>query len=83
MFILFEPRCSQYFAGVYRGSLVEHSMIERDQELIIAAPESPGERLIAGLHHHTLSHHIPELLLSYPIFLTVIADDQCRLFYAH
>jgi hypothetical protein len=83
MFCLFKPRCSEHFAGVYRGRFVEHRMVERDQELIVAAAEPAGERLIAGLHHHAFPHHIPEILLCDPIFLPVIADDQCRLFYSH
>lgn len=62
---------------------VENRMLNRDQQLIIPSAESAGQRLIASLHNHSFTNHIPELLLRYPVFLTVVADDQGRFFDFH
>ena len=66
-----------------RGRLVEHRVLNRDQQLIVSAPEAPGQRMIAGLHNHSFPHHIPELLLCYPVFLAVVAYDQGSFFDFH
>src|SRR5215475_10223542 len=58
-------------------------MLNRDQQLIVPASEAPGQRLIAGLHNHSFPHHIPELLLGYPVFLAVVAYDQGSFFDFH
>jgi hypothetical protein len=74
---------TQHFSGVYRGRLVEHRVLNRDQQLIVPAPEAPGQRMIAGLHNHSFPNHVPELLLSYPVFLAVVAYDQGSFFNFH
>jgi hypothetical protein len=66
-----------------RGRFVEHSVLNRDQQLIIPASEAPGQWMIACLHNHSFPHHIPELFLRYPIFLTVVAYDQGSFFDFH
>src|SRR5262245_55765439 len=39
--------------------------------------------MIAGLHNHSFPHHVPELLLRYPVFLAVVAYDQGSFFDFH
>jgi hypothetical protein len=58
-------------------------VLNRDQQLIVPAPEAPGQWVIAGLHNHSFPHHVPELLLRYPIFLAVVAYDQGSFFDFH
>jgi hypothetical protein len=58
-------------------------VLNRDQQLIVPAPESPGQRMIAGLHNHSFPNHVPELLLRYPVFLAVVAYDQGSFFDFH
>lgn len=58
-------------------------MLNCDQQLIVPAPESPGQRLIARLHYYSFTNHIPELLLRYPVFFAVVADNQGRFFDFH
>src|SRR5262249_8714832 len=74
---------AQHFSRMIRGRLVEHCVLNRDQQLIIPASEASGQRLIAGLDNHAFPHHIPELLLRYPVFLTVVAYDQGSFFNFH
>jgi len=74
---------AQHFSGVDRGRLVEHRVLNRDQQLIVPASEAPGQRMIAGLHNHSFPHHVPELLLCYPVFLAVVAYDQGSFFDFH
>lgn len=58
-------------------------MLDSDQQLIVSTPESPGQRLIAGLHNHAFTNHVPELFLRYPVFFTVVADNQGSFFDFH
>jgi hypothetical protein len=39
--------------------------------------------MVAGLHNDSFPHHVPELLLRYPIFLIVVAYDQGSFFDFH
>src|SRR5215471_5048034 len=39
--------------------------------------------MIAGLHNHSFTNHVPELLLRYPVFLVVVAYDQGSFFDFH
>lgn len=42
--------------------------------------EETGERLIARLDHHTITHPLPELGLCCPKLFPIFADDECCLF---
>jgi len=81
--ILPQAYYAQHFPGVDRGRLVEHRVLNRDQQLIVPTSEAPGQRMIVGLHNHSFPHHIPELLLGYPVFLAVVAYDQGSFFNFH
>lgn len=68
---------------VIGGGFVEDSMLQGDQQLIVATPESTGEGKVAGLHDDPFPDHVPELLLRDPVFLLVVADNQRGLFDFH
>jgi hypothetical protein len=63
--------------------VVQHSMIQRDQKLVVAAPKFPLQRLIAGLDHDSFPYHLPKLFLGNPILFAVITNNQSRFFYTH
>src|SRR5215475_10097506 len=74
---------TQHFSSMNRSRFVEHRVLNRDQQLIVATSESSGQRLVAGLHNHSFANHVPELLLRNPVFFTVVAYDQGGFFYFH
>src|SRR4030095_3371021 len=74
---------TQHFSRVNRRRFVKHGVLDRDQQLIVTSPESSGQRLVAGLHNHSFANHVPELLLGYPVFFTVVAYDEGGFFYFH
>lgn len=57
--------------------------MEGDEKLIVAAAKPAGQRPVTRLYDDPFTHHVPELLLRDPVFLAVIANDQCGLFYSH
>jgi hypothetical protein len=68
---------------VDRGRFVEHRSLNSDQQLIVPASKASGQRMVAGLHNHSFPHHVPELLLRYPVFLIIVAYDQGGFFDFH
>ena len=46
----------QYFVGVNRRRIVQHCVINRDQQLIVAAPKTARQRVITGLCHHAFAN---------------------------
>jgi hypothetical protein len=81
--VLSQPRYAQNLAGVIGGRFVKHNVLDGDQQLVVSASEAPGQRLVAGLHYHAFTNHVPELLLRYPILFAVVADDQGGFFNFH
>jgi hypothetical protein len=73
---LFQAVGTENFPGVVRGGLVEHRVLNGDQELIVPATEATCQREISCLHHDPFPDHRPELLLGDPIFLAIVADNE-------
>lgn len=63
--------------------MIEDGMRDGDQELVISAAKPPLQGILTCLCYNAHAHPIPELFLGNPIFLTIIADNQCRFFDSH
>ncbi len=81
--MLFEAAGVQHLGGMDGRGVIEHGMVDGDQELVIPAAKASLQRVVAGLRHDAHAHPIPELFLGDPVFLAIVADDQCRFFDSH
>lgn len=57
-----------------RRSFIEHSVTDRNQQLIVTTSELPSQWLVADLRDDSFPDHIPELLLGDPVFFAIVAN---------
>jgi hypothetical protein len=73
----------QHFLLVVGASVIEHYVADHYEEFLALTTEAPGQGVLAGNVHESLTYPLPELLLGGPELVVVGTDYSGRLLRFH